>query len=92
MGKWAPSGVTVIPLLGLKKSLGYRVPESLRERVAVGSLVRVPVIRRKELAVVCALEAPKDYPRERLKYIVEVLHAYPVLGEDLLRLAEWMQG
>ena len=92
MGKWAPSGVTVIPLLGLKKSLGYRVPESLRERIAVGSLVRVPVMRRKELAVVCALEAPKDYPRERLKYIVEVLHAYPVLGEDLLRLAEWMQG
>ena len=39
--------VGVHPLAGFDKVLHYRVPETMRAEVAVGSLVRVPVVDRK---------------------------------------------
>ena len=55
MSKSSEQAVTVVLLTGLDKPLGYRVPAAMRENIAVGSLVRVPILRRTELGVVKSL-------------------------------------
>jgi len=82
--------VGVHPLAGFDKLLHYSVPESLRDQVAVGSLVRVPVMAALRLGIVGQIGAPTDFPASRLKPVVQVLHPFPVLPPDLLKLALWM--
>ncbi len=87
-----PDTVEVILLTGLKKSLGYRVPEPMRGDIAIGSLVRVPILHRHELGIVQSLQAPGDFPRSKLKFIYGLVHPFPVLTSDLMELSQWMQG
>ena len=82
--------VGVHPLAGFDKLLHYRVPAPLRAAVAVGSLVRVPILRRFRLGVVGAIGAPADFPVEKLKTVAQVVHPFPALPPDLLQLARWM--
>jgi len=84
--------VGVHPLAGFDKLLHYRVPESMADAVAVGSLVRVPVGRTLRLGIVGEIGAPKDFPLDRLKPLAQVLHPFPALPPDLLGLARWMAG
>ncbi|HVS53849.1 MAG TPA: primosomal protein N' [Opitutaceae bacterium] len=84
--------VGVHPLAGFDKLLHYRVPEEWRAAVAVGSLVRVPVLRALKLGIVGEIGAPKDFPVDRLKSIAQVVHPFPALTPDLLELARWMAG
>ena len=65
--------VGVHPLAGFDKLLHYRVPENLRASVAVGSLVRVPVVNALRLGIVGEIGAPKDFPVERLKSVAQVV-------------------
>ena len=53
--------VGVHPLAGFDKLLHYRVPEPLRAAVAVGSLVRVPVLNRHRLGIVGEIGAPAGF-------------------------------
>ncbi|HUR60676.1 MAG TPA: DEAD/DEAH box helicase, partial [Opitutaceae bacterium] len=82
--------VGVHPLAGFDKVLHYRVPDHLREGVAVGSLVRMPIGRAVRLGIVGLFGAPTDFPVERLKSIVHVVHPFPALTPELLQLARWM--
>ncbi|MFM1852458.1 MAG: hypothetical protein RIS54_2142, partial [Verrucomicrobiota bacterium] len=82
--------VGVHPLAGFDKLLHYRVPETMRADVQVGSLVRVPVLNKLRLGVVGEVGAPKDYPIDKLKSVAQVVHAFPALTPELLRLAQWM--
>src|SRR5688572_10320967 len=82
--------VGVHPLAGFDKVLHYRVPENLAASVAVGSLVRVPVGPTLKLGIVGEISAPKDFPVERLKSLVQVVYPFPALPPDLLGLARWM--
>ena len=82
--------VGVHPLAGFDKLLHYSVPESLRDQVSVGSLVLVPVMAALRLGIVGAIGAPADFPASRIKPIAQVLHPFPVLPPDLLKLALWM--
>lgn len=82
--------VGVHPLAGFDKLLHYRVPEHLCEDLRIGSLVRIPVGHRMALGIVAEESEPKDFPLERLKQIVEVIHPFPALPPDLLRLSKWM--
>ena len=84
--------VGVHPLAGFDKLLHYRVPEALRATVAVGSLVRVPILRRHRLGVVGVIGAPADFPLEKLKGVLQVVHPFPALPPDLLELARWMSA
>ena len=85
--------VGVHPLAGFDKLLHYRVPESLRSAVVVGSLVRVPILRRQRLGIVGEFGGPPaGFPLEKLKSVLQVLHPYPALTPDLLELARWMSG
>ena len=84
--------VGVHPLAGFDKQLHYRVPEAQQASVGVGSLVRVPVGHTLRLGIVGSVGAPTDFPVERLKSIVQVVHPFPALPPDLLSLARWMAG
>ena len=84
--------VGVHPLAGFDKLLHYHVPAHLEAAVAVGSLVRVPILRRYRLGVVGVIGAPADFPVERLKAIAQVVHPFPALPPDLLDLARWMSA
>ncbi len=82
--------VGVHPLAGFDKLLHYRVPESLRAHMQVGSLVRVPVVNRLHLGIVGEIGPPRDFPVERLKNVAQLVHPFPALTGDLLGLARWM--
>jgi primosomal protein N' (replication factor Y) len=82
--------VGVHPLAGFDKVLHYRVPEALQSGVAVGSLVRIPILSALRLGIVGELGAPADFPVERLKSVAQVVYPFPALTPDLLRLAKWM--
>jgi len=82
--------VGVHPIAGFDKLLHYRVPESLRATVHLGSLVRIPVVNKLLLGVVGEIGAPKDFPLDRLKSLAHVVHPFPALTPDLLKLAKWM--
>ena len=84
--------VGVHPLAGFDKLLHYRVPETMRDTVALGSLVRVPVLNTLRLGIVGEIGAPKDFPIDKLKSLGQVVHPFPALPPDLLELARWMAG
>jgi primosomal protein N' (replication factor Y) len=85
-----PMTVGVHPLAGFDKLLHYKVPESMRASVAVGSLVRIPIVNRLHLGIVAEIGAPRDFPVDRLKNLAQVVYAFPALPPDLLKLARWM--
>jgi len=85
-----PSYVRVIIDRAIHRELDYAVPESLAERVGVGSRVRVPFRDKSGLAtVVAALERSEA---EGIRPIEAVLGDAPVLSQALLELANWMSA
>ena len=84
--------VGVHPLAGFDKLLHYKVPETLCAQIAVGSLVRVPMLNRQLLGIVGEISEPKDFPIDRLKSVAAVVYPFPALPPDLLGLARWMTG
>ncbi len=84
--------VGVHPLAGFDKLLHYRVPDTMRDGVRVGSLVRVPIMHTLHLGIVGEIGAPKDFPVDRLKTVTQLVHPFPALTADLLGLARWMAG
>jgi len=83
--------VDVAPLTGLDRTLAYAVPDSLAATLAVGSLVRVPLLNRTQLGVVERLDSREAVPAGKLKYILENLYPIPVLTGELIVLGRWMQ-
>ncbi len=84
--------VGVHPLAGFDKLLHYKVPEEMRAGLRIGSMVRITVGHRMSLGIVGVEGPPMDFPVERLKNLVQVVHPFPALTPDLLDLARWMAG
>ncbi|HTL67969.1 MAG TPA: primosomal protein N' [Lacunisphaera sp.] len=82
--------VGVQPLAGFDKLLHYKVPETLRDAVQAGALVRVPILNRLHLGLVTEADAIPDVAPEKLKAVAAVLHPFVALTPDLLELARWM--
>lgn len=83
--------ISVLPLTGLDRELAYAVPEAMQAQVAVGSLVRVPLLNRTQLGVVARIGSEEDVPPGKLKFIFEVLYDTPVLDGQLIQMGRWMQ-
>lgn len=81
--------VEVFPLAGTPKSLLYAVPVDLISLLKVGSLVEVPLLSKKVLGVVLNTNLPE--PGFTCKFTERLIYPYPVLTNDLLALAKWMQ-
>lgn len=79
----------VVPdVTGLDKQFDYLVPESMHDRIAVGSMVRVPLHGRRVGGWVVWLGPPDgELPVERLLPIAKWSSVGP--SAELIELAEW---
>jgi len=83
-----PSFVRVIIDRAIHRELDYLVPETLSERISVGSRVRVPFRDKSALATVVATLAQSE--AAGIRPIEAVVGDTPVLSEELLELGNWM--
>lgn len=82
--------VEVLPLSGFDQSLTYAVPLPFCGRLAIGSLVRIPLGRRQVMGIVTSL-TPKVKPEaSKLKFLITLAREEPVLTPDLVSLAGWL--
>jgi len=72
----------------IHRELDYLVPETLSERIDVGSRVRVPFRERSALATVVTILDHSE--AEGLRSIEAVIGEAPILSEGLLELARWI--
>ena len=80
--------VRVIIDRAIHRELDYAVPESLTERVGVGSRIRVPFREKSALATVVAL--PEHSDAKGIRPIEAIIGEAPVLSEQLLELSRWI--
>ena len=83
--------VEVVPLTGVDRALAYRTPDTMRDQVHVGSLVRMPLRRRHEIGIVRRLGSDSGLPLKRLRALTDTVYPFPAVSRDLLQLAAWMQ-
>src|SRR5438876_6336437 len=83
-----PTYARVIIDRAIHRELDYSVPETLTERVGVGSRVRVPFRNKSALGtVVAVLEESKV---EGIRPIEALVGEGPILSEQLLVLETWI--
>jgi len=83
-----PSYIRVIIDRAIHRELDYSVPETLSERVGVGSRVRVPFRDKSALGTVVATLEQSEV--EGIRPIEAVVGEAPIMGEPLVELARWM--
>jgi primosomal protein N' (replication factor Y) len=85
-----PAYIRVIIDRAIHRELDYSVPETLSQRVGVGSRVRVPFRDKSALATVVATLEQSDV--EGIRPINAVVGEAPVVSEPLVELARWMSA
>src|SRR5436309_12022118 len=83
-----PNFVRVIIDRAIQRELDYAVPETLADRIDVGSRVRVPFRDKSALATVLSLLDHSD--ASGIRPIEAVVGDSPVLTPKLLELGQWM--
>src|ERR1700726_2351600 len=84
------SYIRVVIDRAIHRELDYSVPETLAERVDVGSRVRVPFRDKSALATVVATLDQSNVGG--IRPIEAIVGEGPVLSEPLLELAKWMSA
>ena len=85
-----PSFIRVIIDRAIHRELDYLVPETLADRVGVGSRVRVPFRDKSGLAtVVSVLERSEA---KGIRSIEAVVGEAPIVSEQMLELARWISA
>jgi len=74
----------------IDRPLTYRIPDTLREAVTVGSVVRVPLKTRQVTGFVVSLSGATD--REGVRDILDLVDCAPVLSDELLELGRWVSA
>src|ERR1051325_5171186 len=85
-----PSYARVIIDRSIHRELDYLIPESLLEKAAIGSRVRVPFRERSALATVVAILEQTD--AKGIRSIEAMVGDRPVLSLKLIELARWMSA
>src|SRR5712692_1459613 len=85
-----PSYIRVIIDRAIHRELDYLVPETLSDRVGVGSRVRVPFRDKSALATVVAITEQSD--AKGIRPIEAVVGEAPILSEQLLELGRWISA
>ncbi|MBM4260765.1 MAG: primosomal protein N' [Deltaproteobacteria bacterium] len=88
MNETAANFARVVVPSPLLQALTYAVPQALRDSIAVGSRVLIPLGKRKLSGVV--IELLPDPPLLQTKDILAVLDDRPVLDDGLIRLLHWI--
>ncbi|MCH6255891.1 primosomal protein N' [Puniceicoccaceae bacterium K14] len=85
--------VSVWLFSGLEKELHYIAPKAISNKVAIGSLVKVPVGgRRQVMGIVNAVDCRPEIDLMRLKAIGQLVYPHPILNKGLLDLCEWTRN
>ena len=85
-----PNYVRVIIDRAIQRELDYSVPETLAERIGIGSRVRVPFRDKSALATVLAMLEHSD--AKGIRPIEALVGEAPAISESLLELAKWMSA
>src|SRR5438477_1988990 len=85
-----PKYVRVIIDRAIQRELDYSVPETLAERIGIGSRLRVPFRDKSALATVLATLDQSD--AKGIRPIEALVGEGPVLSGSLLELAKWMSA
>jgi primosomal protein N' (replication factor Y) len=80
--------VVIVPAAGDAPPLDYAVADALRDRVAPGARVVVPLGARRAVGVVTETLATSAQPQ--LKSVLAVLDERPLVDASLLRLCHWV--
>jgi primosomal protein N' (replication factor Y) len=83
-----PNYVRVIIDRAIQRELDYSVPETLADRIGIGSRVRVPFRDKSALATVLATLQQSD--AKGIRPIEALVGEAPAISESLLDLAKWM--
>jgi primosomal protein N' (replication factor Y) len=83
-----PNYVRVIIDRAIQRELDYSVPETLADRIGIGSRVRVPFHDKSALATVLATLEQSD--AKGIRPIEALVGEAPAISEPLLELAKWM--
>jgi primosomal protein N' (replication factor Y) len=82
--------VRVIIDRAIHRELDYAVPETLADRVSIGSRLRVPFRDKSALATVVALLDQSD--AEGIRAVEALVGEAPALSQELLELGKWMSA
>jgi primosomal protein N' (replication factor Y) len=74
------------------RELTYAIPDELRETLAIGSAVRVPLARRSAVGYVVGFTETLDFEAQQLRAISGLAARAPIFEENALRLARWMSA
>lgn len=71
----------------------YRIPDSLKEKLAVGMCVQIPfgTGNRKRKGYVIEITGKNEYPEEKIKEIDGIITGNLPAEADAIRLAAWMR-
>src|SRR5438105_12795040 len=83
-----PNYVRVIIDRAIQRELDYSVPETLADRIGIGSRVRVPFRDKSALATVLATLEQSE--AKGIRPIEALVGEAPSISESLLDLAKWM--
>ena len=83
-----PQYIRVLIDRAIHRELDYAVPETLAERINIGSRVRVPFRDKSALATVVATLEESD--AKGIRTIEAIVGETPAISEALLELARWM--
>ena len=82
--------ITVQPLGGFDQLLTYSLKEEFSSIIRIGSLVKIPLGKRKVLGIVWSLNSTEIIHEKQIRSIHEVVHQQPVLTEEMTKLAKWI--
>jgi primosomal protein N' (replication factor Y) (superfamily II helicase) len=85
-----PSYVRVIIDRAIHRELDYAVPDTLIDRVGIGSRVRVPFREKSALATVVAVTEQSE--AKGIRSIEALVGEAPILSERLLDLGRWISA
>src|SRR4029077_15326324 len=85
-----PAYVRVIIDRGIRRELDYSVPDTLADRIAIGSRGRVPFRDKSALATVLATLDQSD--AKGIRPIEALVGEAPTVSPSLLELAHWMSA
>ena len=66
----------------------YLIPQSLSEEIKIGSRVLVPFGKRSTTGIV--LELPEKSAYKKLKPVIKVLDAQPIISEEMIGFCRWI--
>lgn len=75
----------------LDKTFDYRIPERLRESIAIGMQVRIPFGNRKMTGYVVDVTDETEYDEEKVKDIAGIVKEGVPIESHLIALAGWMR-